>query len=398
MSAKRREVSALLGLLLAASLCFSQAVEDKQASFAAHIQKAKGYLDEKRPDLAIPELRAAAAIDPESVETQGNLGVLLYFQGKAGDAIPHLRAAVARQPGMFKIQGLLGLAEVHTLDFVQGRRDLEAVFPLVTELKFKVEVGLELVGLYTQSGELEEAGTVLAQLRKVAPDNAEVLYASYRTYSDLSGESMLALGLAAPDSAQMHQMLAHEEARQGNTNGAVEQYHKAIAVDPHLPGVHFELAELLRTSQETAIKQAAEKEYQAAIKENPHDEKAILRLAEIDAQKGNLPEAYKGYTKAATLQPSDADAKLGLAKTLIEMNQPDQAQKLLEETVQLEPTNATAHYRLGTLYRKIGRAEDAKTEVELYKKYKDMKEKLHTLYKELLIQPKEIEPDEKDEK
>ncbi len=398
MSAILRCFSAILALLLAAGLCLSQSADERQASFASHIQKAKEYLDQKRPDLAIPELQAAAAIDPESVETQANLGVLLYFQGNVADAIPHLRIAIERQPGMAKIQGLLGLAELHTLDAERGRKDLEAAFPEIAEQKFKIQAGLELVSLYTQSGDLEQASLVIAQLRKAAPDNPEVLYAAYRTYSDLSGESMLALSLAAPDSAQMHQMLAHEEAKQGNTDGAVAQFRKAIAIDAHLPGVHFELAELLHTSQDAAVKKEAEKEYVAALTENPEDEKAILRLAEIVAQRGDIQQSYEKYTKAVALQPSDADAKLGLAKTLIEMNQTDKALPLLEQTVQLEPTNATAHYRLSALYRQMGRADDAKREVELYKKYKDMKEKLRALYKELQVQPKEITADEPDQK
>lgn len=398
MSATVRHLSAVFALLLAAAMCFAQAPDNQQASLATHIQKAKEFLDQKRPDLAIPELQAAAAIDPDNVETQGNLGVLLFFQGKAADAIPHLRAVVERQPGMSKIQGLLGLAELRNRNVAQAQKDLEVAFPLITDQKFKVQVGLELVGIHTQDGELEEASTVVAQLRKVAPDNAEVLYAAYRTYADLSGESMLALSLAAPDSAQMHQMLAHEETKQGNTNGAVEQFRKAIAIDPHLPGIHFELAELLRTSQDPAVKKEAEQEYHAALAENPQDEKAIFRLAEIDAQKGNVQESYDEYTKAVELQPADAGAKLGLAKTLIEMKQNDKALKLLEETVQLEPTDATAHYRLGTLYRTLGRAEDSKRELELYKKYKDMKEKLSAVYKELQIQPKEISADEPDQK
>jgi len=50
------------------------------------------------------------------------------------------------------------------------------------------------------------------------------------------------------------------------------------------------------------------------------------------------------------------------------------------------------------LYRKTGRIDDAKREVELYKKFKEMKEKLRTLYKELQVQPKEIRADEPDEK
>jgi Tfp pilus assembly protein PilF len=397
MIAKRGMASATLVLLMGAALCLSQATENQQQEFAAHMQKAHGFLDQKKPALAIPEFQAAVAIDPENVDAQANLGVLLFFQGKAADSIPHFRAALEGQPGLSKIQGLLGMAESRTLDFADARKDMEAAFPAIQDQRFQVQLGLELVGLDTESGDLEKAADVIARLRKTDPGNAEVLYAAYRTYSDLAGESMLALSLAAPDSAQMHQLLAHEDARQGNTTAAIKQYREAMAIDPHLPGVHFELAELLHTSTDEAVKKQAEQEYRAALTENAQDEKSILRLAEIDAQKGNIEQSLKGYTKAVELQPSDADAKLGLAKTLIAMNQSDKALALLEDTVKLEPTNSTAHYRLATLYRKMGRADDAKREVELYQKFKEMKEKLRTLYKELQTQPKEIRADEQDE-
>ena len=402
MIAKLGIASAGFVLLLCATLSLTQAAEDKQQEFATHMQKAHGYLDQKQPALAIPEFQAAVAIDPANVDAQANLGVLLFFHGKSADSIPHFRAALAavkeeRPPGLAKIQGLLGLAEMRTLDFGNARKDMEAAFPALQDPRFQVQLGLELAGLYTQSGDLDKAAPVIAQLRKADPDNPEVLYAAYRTYSDLAGESMLALSLAAPDSAQMHQLLAHEDSRQGNTTGAIAQYRKAIAIDPRLPGVHFELAELLRTSADETVKKAAEQEYHAALLENAQDEKSILRLAEIDAQKGNTEQSYKEYTKAVDLQPADADAKLGLAKTLIEMNQSDKALPLLEQTVQQEPTNATAHYRLATLYRKLGRVDDARRETELYKKFKEMKERLQALYKELQVQPKEIRADEQDQ-
>jgi tetratricopeptide (TPR) repeat protein len=397
MIAKLGMAFARLFLLLASTVCLSQVPEDKQQEFAAHIQKAHSYLDQKQPALAIPEFQAAVAIDPENVDAQANLGVLLFFQGKAADSIPHFRAALEREHGLTKIQGLLGMAEIRTLDFANARKDMEAAFPAVQDPRFQLQLGLELVGLNTESGDLEKAAAVIMQLLKVAPDSPEVLYAAYRTYSDLAGESMLALSLGAPDSAQMHQLLAHEDIRQGNTVAAIAQYRKAIAINPHLPGVHFELAELLHTSTDDKVKKEAEQEYHAALLENAQDEKSILRLAEIDAQKGNSEQSYAEYTKAVELQPADADAKLGLAKILIEMNQADQALPLLEDTVKLEPTNATAHYRLAALYRKMGRVDDAKREVDLYQKFKDMKEKLRALYKELQVQPKEIRADEQDE-
>ena len=385
---------AALIVLLFAHMSFCQAATSAQDQIAEHERMTQQYLREQRPDLAIPELGKILVLDPKSVEAHANLGVLLFFRGDYQESAIQLKAALDLKPDLWKVQSLLGLAEEHISDLANARKDLEAVFPMIREKKLKIEVGLDLVGIYTASGELDRAAGVVSQLKTEYPDAPEVLYAAYRTYADLSGESMLSLSLVAPDSAQMHQLLAHEETREGNTNGAIAQYRKAIAIDPHLPGVHFELAELLHTSQEPAVKTEAEQEYRAAVANNPRDEKAICELADIAETKGNVQEAYDNYTKAVALQPGDANAKLGMAKALIGMDQPDKALPLLEASAQLEPTNATVHYRLATLYRKIGRTDDAKREVELYQKYKGMKDKLRAVYKELLIQPDEIRADE----
>ena len=369
---------------------------DKE-QIAQHERLAQQYERELRPELAIPELKKLVALDPNNVKACADLGVLLFFRGEYADAVPQLQTAINIQPDLWKIRSLLGLAEERIANLADARKDLEASFPLIEGKKLKIEVGLDLVGLYTRSGELDKAANLISQLEAAYPDAPEVLYAAYRTYADLSGESMLSLSLVAPDSAQMHQLLAHEEAREGNTNGAIGQYRKAIAIDPHLPGVHFELAELLRTSQDPAVKKESEQEYRAAVAENPQDVKAICALAEMAETKGDTQQAFDDYSKAVALQPGGADAKLGLAKVLIEMDQPDKALPLLESSAQLEPTDATVHFRLATLYRKLGRMDDAKREVTLYQKYKDLKEKLRAVYKEMLIQPDEIRADENPE-
>ncbi len=397
MSAK----TVLLALMVAPGLFLPlpcQSPSNPQEQIEAHERLAQQYLGEQRPDLAIPELEKVAALDPDNVEARANLGVLLFFRGDYAQAVPHLQAAVRLKPDLPKIQALLGLAEEYTSDLAGARKNLEASFPLIEEKKLKVEVGLDLVGLYNGSNDLDSAASVIAALRKADPENPEVLYAAYRTYADLSGESMLELSLVAPDSAQMHQLLAHEETREGNTNGAIAQYRQAIAIDPHLPGVHFELAELLNTSQDPVIKRQAEEEYRAAVEADPHDEKAICSLGEIAMQKGDLQQAYADFSKAVALRPADAEAKLWLSKVLIQMDEPDKALPLLEASVQLDPTDATAHYRLSTLYRRAGRMEDARREAELYQKYKDMKDKLRVIYKDMLVQPEEIREDEPDEK
>ncbi len=384
------------GLLLSSCLCLAQEASDTQKQIAEHTLKLKQYLQEKKPELAIPELQGLAALDPNNADVRGNLGVLLFFQGDCAKATPELRAATALRTGLWRIQVLQGLCEKRQGDMAAARADLESAFPHLDEEKVRLEAGMELIDVYYSTGDLDKASQIVIVLREHNPTNPAVLYTAYRVYSDLAGEAELSLSMAGPDSAQMHQVIAHELAKQGNVDGAIANYREAIAIDPKLPGIHFELAEQLRPSQDVNVKKQAEEEYQKAIAQNPLDEGALLRLAEIDTEKGNTPQAFEEYSKAVHLQPSDSDAKLGLAKTLIEMNQLDKAQALLEETVQLDPTNAVAHYRLGTLDRKLGRNEDAKREIDLYKKYKDMKEKLRNIYKQLQIQGKETSADEKD--
>lgn len=380
----------LLLIMFLAAASGAQADADKQQQMQKLTQSAQAHLRERRPDLAIPELEQLVALNPQDVEAQGNLGVLLFFQGQYDKSVAPLRAAVSMQPGLTKLQGLLGLAEKNTGDIAAAEKDMEAAYPSLQDPKFKTQVGLALVELYTGSNDRDKAAATLGQLRRDDPENKEVLYAAYRTYSDLAGEAILSLGLVGPDSAQMHQLMAHEESKRGDTNGAIAQYRKAIAIDPKLPGAHFELAELLNTADDQKVKAEAVQEYKAALAANPNDEKSESRLAQIAEHDGNLQQAFEHYTKAVTLQPNDPDANFGLAVTLISMKQQDKALPLLERAVQLDPTYATAHYRLATLYRQRGRTADAQREVEEYKKYRDLKEKLRGVYKEMQIRPDEI--------
>jgi tetratricopeptide (TPR) repeat protein len=338
------------------------------------------------------------ALDPKNVDTQGNLGVLLFFQGQYAKAAPHLRAALDLQPNLPKIEALLGMAEKRTGEIANARTDLEASFAALTDPKLKVQVGLELIELYTASQELDKASSTVNTMRQVDPANPAVLYAAYRIYSDLSGDAMISLALAAPDSAQMHQVMAHEEARQGNVAGARLQYQKALQADPKLPGIHFELAELLGVSEDAKTKQGAAAEYKAAIAENALDEKAESRLGELSSKEGDSAQAMKYYTAALQLQPDDAEADFGLAKILIAMNQQAKALPILERAVQLEPTNAAAHFRLSTLYREMGRTADSQHEVEEYKRYKAMKEKLEAIFKEMQIHPAGLVTEQQEEK
>jgi tetratricopeptide (TPR) repeat protein len=302
------------------------------------------------------------------------------------------------QPSLTKIQALLGMAEKRAGEMAPARTDLETSFAALTEPGLKVQIGMELVELYTASRELDKASATVNAMRQADPLNPAVLYTAYRIYSDLAGEAMLSLALAAPGSAQMHQVMAHEEARQGNTAAARVQFQKAAEIDPKLPGIHFELAELLSVSEDAKTRAEAEAEYKAAIAENPLDAKAQTRLGDLASRNGDTAQAIERYTTALHLQPENAEAEFGLAKTLIAMNQQAKALPVLERAVQLDPSNAAAHFRLSTIYREVGRTADSQHEVEEYKKYKTMKEKLEPIFKEMQVHPAGLTNEEQEAK
>jgi tetratricopeptide (TPR) repeat protein len=384
---RKKKLCTLLLAFLPTLPLLAQASGSHQDQVADHARLAQQYLNQHRPDLAIPEFQALVSLEPRNLDAQANLGVLLFFQGDYGKAAPHLRAALDMQPSLTKIQALLGMAEKRNGDTTNARTHLEASFAAVDEAKLKVQIGMELVELYTAGQDLPKASSVVNAMRQADPANPAVLYAAYRVYSDLAGEAMLSLALAAPDSAQMHLVMAHEEVKQGNNTGARTQYQKALAIDPKIPGIHFEMGELLGLSEDSKTKAEAESEYKAAIAENALDEKAETRLADLASRKGDAARALEYYNTAIRLQPEDAEANFGLAKTLIAMNEQAKALPILERAVQLEPTNAAAHFRLSTIYREMGRTADSQHEVEEYKRYKLMKEKLEAVFKEMQLHP-----------
>ncbi len=383
-------VKKLLIALLFASLavlpCFSQTKSTQHEQIQSHISLAQKYLSEGKPELALPELKAIVALDPKNVDARGNLGVLLFFQSQYAQAVPQLHAALKLQPGLWKIQALLGLAETQLGKEDEGRMDLATAFPHIQDEKIKMEVGNDLIDSYSSIGDLDSAAAVVAAMLKAEPTNVSLLYTAYRLHSDLADQAMLTLAMVAPNSAQMHQVMAHELARHDEKDAAIANYRQAIQLDPHLSGLHFELGEMLYNSMDPKLKAQAEGEFKAALAVNPSDEKAELMLGDIAAKRGDMKEAVADYSRAVQLQPDDAEADTDLAKVLISMNQPQQAQKLLEKAVQIDPTDYTAHFRLSTLYRQQGRTEEAKRELEQYQKYKDMKEKLRKIFHQMRVE------------
>jgi Tfp pilus assembly protein PilF len=381
----RRFLFLLLAVqVLAASAAQVPATSAPQGA-EEHLNLAKRYLAEKRADQAIAELRKAVVLDPENVEVRGNLGVLLYFHGDYAAAIPELRAAVKAQSDLWKIRSLLGMAEDRTGELQAARDDLEAAFPHLADEKVRVDAGEILVDIDSNAGDLEKAADIVSTLLASQPTDATLLYLSYRIHSDMANRAILTMAMADSGTGEIQRAMARELARQGNTAQAIADYRKAIQINPVLPGVHTELGDLLYHSADKEQRAAAASEFQAALDANPEDEKAVLAMGVLAALRGDLKTAYTDESRALQLDPNDSDACTELAKVLIQMEKDDEAQPLLERAVQIDPANYVAHFRLSTLYRKQGKTDEAKRQVELYLRYKKMRDELQQIIHDMRV-------------
>ncbi|HUN83405.1 MAG TPA: tetratricopeptide repeat protein [Terracidiphilus sp.] len=364
---------------------FGQAAQSKSDAIQQYLRNAQQDLEQKRPDLAIPQLEAAVALDPGNMDAQANLGVLLYFKGDAANAAPHLRAAVKGKPDLWKIQALLGLAEFRTKDANNARSDLEAALPHLKGERVQNEAGNALVASYSSTGEMEKAARVVSILLETQPTDARLLLLSYRLNTDIANRSLVTLALAAPDSAEMHQAMARELTSRGDEAGAVAHYREALRLDSTLPGIYFDFGNLLFNSTDQKLQAEAEAQFKAALAANPFDEKSQLMLGEIAAQRGDMKAALDAESRAIELQPNDPDACSELAKVLMSMGQRDKARILLDRAIESDPTSYIAHYRLSSLDRQEKKFDDAKRELAEYQKYKEMKAKLQAIFHEIHV-------------
>jgi tetratricopeptide (TPR) repeat protein len=357
--------------------------QDTTQSIAVLEQQVQKHLQEQKPQLAIPPLREIVSLDPTNLNGHANLGVLLFFQDDYVEAIPEMRAALQLRRDLWRVEALLGIAEKRTGNPKEAQDDLERAFSNLDDPKIRIDAGLELVELYVAAPQFDKALALAGKLQELAPQNPKVPLVIYEISRQMMYHSLLSMMMVAPDSAEMHMLMGGELGRQGEHANAIAQYREAIRLNPKLPGAHFELAEQLRTSTDAALNAQAEGEYKAALQVNSYDELSWRQLAGVLTAKGDFKTAEGNYKRALALQPKDSEAKTGLAIVLISADRTGEAIPLLESAVQDDPTNMVAHYRLSILYRRAGRAEEAQRELESFQHYKEVKDKLGKVFKQL---------------
>ena len=200
------------------------------------------------------------------------------------------------------------------------------------------------------------------------PNDPDLLYYFGRASGLLSKQSIDSLIAAYPDSARAHQAMAENYYVLRQMPQAEKEFQQAIRLRPDLPKIHLELGLVYATASQWP---QAEEAFRAEAKLQPGYAEAAYRLGDALLQQGKVREARAELTRADKLQPEMPETLYSLGKAAALDGDAVAAEKSWKKVIELEKTSslaAQAHFSLGGLYRKQGKAEEAAREMEEFKK------------------------------
>ncbi len=121
---------------------------------------------------------------------------------------------------------------------------------------------------------------------------------------------------------------------------------------------------------------AAKEEYGQELRISPQHAPAMMELARLDLDDGQLDEAVSLARRATDLEPKNAVAHHVLGLALFASGQVQESAGQLETARQLAPDSASIRFHLMTVYRKLGRTKDAEHEMAVFTTLKGKEEVL----------------------
>ena len=301
---------------------FRKLTELEPTAPAGFVSLGQAYLENHDYGGAVPPLKQALKLDPDSVPAHRLLGYALLAQGRSTEAIPHLEKA--------QDSAALGIAQL-------------------------------------ESGQLQEAVTNLQAALAKHPNDPDLLYYFGRASGLLSKQSIDTLLATYPDSARAHQAMAENYYVLRQMPQAEKEFQQAIEQRPEMPKLHLELGLVYAGTSQWA---KAEEAFRTETKLQPGNAEAAYRLGHALLQQGRIPEARDELGRADKLQPEMPETLYSLGKAASLSGDNTSAEKAWLKVVEIEKESdlaAQAHFALAALYRKQGKTENAEQEMAKFK-------------------------------
>jgi tetratricopeptide (TPR) repeat protein len=293
---------------------------------------------------------------PDSFEVHELLGLVYSAESQDAKASPHLQKAVRLKPDSAAARTNLA-ANLSRL----GKLDL-------AEEQFKKAVDLEPSSFdanhnmgesYIRAAKISQAIPFLERAQQIDPssyDNGYDLSLAYNLTGHVTeARQLLHALLQQKNTAELHNLLAQVEEKDGQFVPAANEYEAAAHMDPSESNLFDWGSELLvHRTLEPAIQV-----FQQATERYPNSPRLLIAQGMALYSRGNYDDAVKSLLKASDLSPADPNCYLFLSRAYD--SSPGQADEVIERFrrfAELQPRNARAQYYYAMSLWKGKRAQD----------------------------------------
>jgi tetratricopeptide (TPR) repeat protein len=248
-------------------------------------------------------------------------------------------AVLVNNPKSSAARLIAGEALLKSNENEQARKQLEAAVALDPSYKD----GLALATAYLALADTKDAETLFAEMAKGFGDKAEMHLDFGRAY----GEA-------------------------GYPDKAIVEFEKAIARDGTLPEAHYGLGASYMLSQGEVGYPRAIEEFNRELALHPDDYFSLAQLGNIALTQHRLEDAESYLKRASSLDPRNPDNPLLLGQVYLQLKKLPEAEQAFRKAIELTTDVSRnhyqvqrAHYLLGRVLLQMGRADDAKVEMQI---------------------------------
>ena len=145
----------------------------------------------------------------------------------------------------------------------------------------------------------------------------------------------------------------------GDTDNAIQEYQKALELNPNNAEAHLRLGFLFYNARQRHEEGMAH--YQKALQLDPSDPRihhdlgmALLHQRQFDQAVSHLSEALQRMPNGLDVQYTAVNMRQHLAQALFYAGKTEEAMRYLSEAIRLDPSNAEIHYSLALTRATLG--------------------------------------------
>lgn len=316
------------------------------------------------------ELQFVLRQSPQDPQALNLLGIIRAQQHRNGEAENLFKQSIQQEPEFTSAHVDLGLL------YLQMGDQQNAVSELKSALKqdpSRTDAANALLGVYrdqartaVQAGDSEKALAILIQARKLGPSDPNTLF----------DFGMVALRMSLfPDAIQAFREvleirkddpsatygLGRALMGQAKFEDARDVFQKYVELRPNDASGYYALGLTLANLQQNA---GARQEFARSIELAPVQTESYFQLGLLDLAANQLDDATARFQHVLQRDPGHAGALTGLGEVEFKRKDYEHAVESLERAVARDPSLRQAHYYLGLSYARMGRRQEAETELQ----------------------------------